>query len=187
LSGLKPKFYCNLCQGQSISSVWKHVLTVKHRQLKAALKREKDLAVAKKRPERQDAGCETTHGQWDSSQFDNGQANGGIQADVDENFAICDMLWEEDLSDLAKVLEIFKDSKVSGSKMSSNGWAAEMLWSEMDEKVSNTDSSKGEREKKKVMKKAGNKWYPFASKEVSQAGRGSLNSGGGFTADTSTT
>jgi hypothetical protein len=97
------------------------------------------------------------------------------------------MLWEEDLSNLAKFLEIFKDSRVSGSKMSSNGLAAEMLWSEISEKVSDTDSSKGERKEKKVMRKAGNEWYPFASKEVSQAGRGSMNSGGGFTADTSTT
>ena len=47
LSGLKPKLYCNLCQGQSISSVWKHVLTVKHQQLKAAL----GLDVARKEQE----------------------------------------------------------------------------------------------------------------------------------------
>jgi hypothetical protein len=112
--------------------------------------------------------------------------NGGIQADVDEIDATHDKLWDEDMSNLAKVLEIFKDSRVSGSDMSSNGVAAEMLWSEMDENASDANSSGGEREEKKVMKKAGNEWYPFASKEVSQAGRGSLNCGGGFTADTST-
>jgi hypothetical protein len=60
------------------------------------------------------------------------------------------------MSDLAKVLEIFKDSRVSGSDMSSNGVAAEMLWSEMDENVSDADLSGGEREEKKVMNKAGN-------------------------------
>ncbi|PLW48711.1 hypothetical protein PCASD_03161 [Puccinia coronata f. sp. avenae] len=117
-------------------------------------------------PERQVSGYETLHGQWDSSQFDNGQADGGIQADVDEINATRDKLWDEDMSDLAKVPEIFKDSRVSGSDMSSNGVAAEMLWSEMDKNVSDADLSGGERKEKKVMNKAGNEWYPFASKEA---------------------
>jgi hypothetical protein len=80
------------------------------------------------------------------------------------------------------------DSRVSGSEMSSNGIAAEMLWEEIERQVREEDHLEGEnwdivKRGTRVLDRR-SEWYPFASREASHHFWGHQSCKRGFSTDT---
>jgi hypothetical protein len=155
------------------------VLTARHRQLKEQLERDKVIQAALQLGRSE--GIETMN----SSQIDVGQViNGQIDSDGRGDYEMgthsdqypesVDSMLDQALKDPGQAVQLFMDSRVSGSEMSSNGIAAEMLWEEIERQVSEEQSdSEGEnwdvvmRGKRVVDRRS--EWYPFASREASHA------------------
>jgi hypothetical protein len=156
--------------------VWKHVLTAKHRRLKEELELDKVIQAAVILGASEQQNMQSNLGQFNVANTEVGQFDRHETGDYEMRTHSdgypdsLDSMLDHDLKELGRAINLFIDSRESGSDLSSNGVAAAMIWEETDESVSEEDDDE---EKRWVAKKTNDslnwrsQWYPFGSKEAS--------------------
>jgi hypothetical protein len=136
--GIKPRYICNLCGGQPTSLVWKHVLTARHRRLKEELELVKVIQAAVILGASKQMNMQINLGQFKVANTEVGQFDRHETGDYemrthsDGYLDSLDSMLDHDLNELGQAINLFIDSRESGSNLSSNGVAAAMIWEERD-------------------------------------------------------
>ena len=176
-----PKYICNLCNGRLTKSVWKHVQSERHQQLKSE---QQNTNSSGNRGTRLLDGMQGDDSQFDDRRVNSGQLDGLERHELDGTMTEGDFVVEEtqdsvldlDLRDLANVIEMFKYSQDSGSDISSANLAADMMWDEMElgdgeELISIHTAEKQEKDNRQRTTEASSsqqhlEWFSYGSQQV---------------------
>ena len=171
LSGIRQRFICNLCNGRSMTNVLNHVQTPRHQELKKQSELEKQKSMSESHSNHQGDFMQADENDvgFDKRHIDGGTDDEMMSQEMVESPDRSDSITDDELKDLADVVELFKETYIEGSEISSD-LEADLLWEDLEdskgeEDVGNTSNSKVTPEKENPTAYQ-YEWHPYASQEV---------------------